>query len=120
MSIGDKAKNKAEQATGQAKETTGKATGNDDLKAEGKADQADAHTKQAGEKVKDAAKEVKDGFKSDRSSGRGSLLGGGRALACRLRAGRVEPCDGLERSRRPRKETDARLAASHARRDGAA
>ena len=64
MSIGDKAKNKAEQATGQAKETTGRATGDDDLKAEGKADQADAHTKQAGEKVKDAAKEVKDGFKS--------------------------------------------------------
>ena len=38
MSIGDKAKNKAEEATGQAKETTGKATGNRDLKAEGKAD----------------------------------------------------------------------------------
>ena len=63
MSIGDKAKHKAEQAGGQAKETTGRATGDRDLEAEGKADQSTAHAKQAGEKVKDAAKEGKDGLK---------------------------------------------------------
>jgi uncharacterized protein YjbJ (UPF0337 family) len=64
MSIGDKAKHKAEQATGQAKETTGRATGDRDLEAEGRADQTKAHGKQAGEKVKDAAKEAKRGLKS--------------------------------------------------------
>ena len=56
MSIGDKAKNKAEEVAGKGKESTGKATGDRDLEAEGKADQTAAHTKQAGEKVKDAFK----------------------------------------------------------------
>ena len=64
MSIGDKAKHKAEEVAGTGKESTGKATGNRDLEAEGQKDQTAAHTKQAGEKVKDAARELKDGFKS--------------------------------------------------------
>ena len=56
MGIGDKAKNKTEEAGGQAKETTGRVTGNRDMEAEGKGDQASATIKQAGENVKDAFK----------------------------------------------------------------
>jgi uncharacterized protein YjbJ (UPF0337 family) len=56
MSLEDNASNKAEELKGQVKEQTGKATGNEELKAEGKADQASGNLKQAGEKVKDAFK----------------------------------------------------------------
>ncbi|RFU19690.1 CsbD family protein [Geodermatophilus marinus] len=56
MSGTDKVKNKAEQLSGQAKEATGRATGDEDLRAEGKADQASGNLKQAGEKVKDVFK----------------------------------------------------------------
>ena len=38
-------------------------TGDDDLKAEGRADQAEASVKKAGENVKDAVEDVKDAFK---------------------------------------------------------
>ncbi len=56
MSDSDKMDNKAENVKGQAKETFGDVTGNDDKKAEGKADQSKSDLKQAGEKVKDAFK----------------------------------------------------------------
>ena len=58
MGIGDKAKNKVQEATGGAKESAGKATGNDDLKNEGRADQGESKAKQAGENIKDAAKNI--------------------------------------------------------------
>lgn len=60
MGIADKFSNKAEELGGRAKEAAGAATGNDDLKAEGKADQASATIKDGVEKVKDKANEVVD------------------------------------------------------------
>ena len=57
MSATDKIKNAAEDLTGHAKEAAGNATGNEDLKAEGRADQAKADLKKAGENVKDAVKD---------------------------------------------------------------
>jgi uncharacterized protein YjbJ (UPF0337 family) len=56
MSTSDKFKNKVEETTGQAKEKLGKATGDDEMRAEGKADQTKGSAKQAGEKVKDVFK----------------------------------------------------------------
>ena len=53
MGIADKAKNAAEDLKGKAKEAVGDVTGNDELKAEGKADQTKASAKKAGENVKD-------------------------------------------------------------------
>lgn len=58
MGIADDAKNKADHLKGRAKEAAGAATGNDDLKAEGRADQGLADAK---EKVAKAADKVKDG-----------------------------------------------------------
>ncbi|ATY13028.1 CsbD family protein [Amycolatopsis sp. AA4] len=58
MSVGDKARNKAEELKGRAKETVGKATGNEQWEAEGKAEQGKGNLKQAGEKVKDAVEGV--------------------------------------------------------------
>lgn len=60
MSMGDKIKNTAEEATGKVKETAGKATDNEQLGADGQGDQAkaNANAKQAGEKVKDTATDV--------------------------------------------------------------
>ncbi|MEH3032500.1 MAG: CsbD family protein [Aeromicrobium erythreum] len=63
MGIFDKAENESTDLKGKAKETIGDATGNDDLKAEGKADQAEAGIKKAGEKIKDAVSDVKDAIK---------------------------------------------------------
>lgn len=57
MSAIDKIKNATEDLTGHAKEAAGRATGNDELKAEGRADQAKADLKKAGENVKDAVKD---------------------------------------------------------------
>lgn len=54
MGTDDKIGNAAENAKGKAKEGVGHVTGDDDLKAEGKADQTKSDLKQAGEKVKDA------------------------------------------------------------------
>ena len=54
MGADDKISNAAENAKGKAKEGVGNVTGDDDLKAEGKADQTKSDLKQAGEKVKDA------------------------------------------------------------------
>ena len=54
MSAIDKIKNATEDLTGHAKEAAGRATGNDELKAEGRADQAKADLKKARENVKDA------------------------------------------------------------------
>lgn len=56
MGIADKAKNAAEDLAGKAKEVVGDVTGNDELKAEGKADQTKSSAKQAGENVKDVFK----------------------------------------------------------------
>lgn len=58
MGIADKAKNAAEdlKGKGKAKEAVGDVTGNDELKAEGKADQTKSSAKKAGENVKDAFK----------------------------------------------------------------
>ncbi|MDO5053166.1 MAG: CsbD family protein [Pseudoclavibacter sp.] len=54
MGADDKIKNAAEKAVGKVKETVGQATGNEELKAEGKAEQTGANLKNAGENVKDA------------------------------------------------------------------
>ena len=54
---------RAEDLKGRAKEAAGSVTGDDDLKAEGRADQAESSVKQAGEKVKDAVDDIKDAFK---------------------------------------------------------
>jgi uncharacterized protein YjbJ (UPF0337 family) len=54
MTTTDKAKNSAQQAKGKLKEVAGKLSGNDELRAEGRADQTKGNLKQAGEKVKDA------------------------------------------------------------------
>ena len=62
MSFGDKVGNKIDDAGGKLKEGTGKATGDDEMRAEGKADQTKASLKDAGEHVKDAAKDAKDGL----------------------------------------------------------
>ncbi|WP_334121592.1 CsbD family protein [Glutamicibacter sp.] len=62
MGLGDKIKNKAQEASGKVKETVGDATNNENLQAEGLKDQAAAKAKQAGEAVKDAAKDVRDDF----------------------------------------------------------
>jgi uncharacterized protein YjbJ (UPF0337 family) len=56
MATEDKAANKAQEMKGKAKEVLGEATGDDDLKADGKADQVKGNLKQAREKVKDAFK----------------------------------------------------------------
>lgn len=60
MGIADKFSNKAEELGGRAKEAAGAASGDDDLKAEGKADQGSAAVKGGVEKVKDKANEIAD------------------------------------------------------------
>jgi len=55
MTTTDK-KNAAQQAKGKVKEGAGKVTGDDNLRAEEKADQTKGNLKQAGEKLKDAFK----------------------------------------------------------------
>lgn len=54
MGADDKIKNAAEKAVGKVKETVGQVTGNEELKAEGKAEQTGAKLKDAGENLKDA------------------------------------------------------------------
>ncbi|WP_134767925.1 CsbD family protein [Nocardioides sp. 1609] len=56
MGIADKAKNAAQDALGKAKEAVGDAKGDDQLKAEGKADQGEATAKNKVEDVKDVFK----------------------------------------------------------------
>lgn len=63
MGTEDKFSNKAEELKGRAKENIGEATGDEELRAEGRADQTEGGLKQAGEKLKDAGKKVKDVFK---------------------------------------------------------
>jgi len=57
MALGDEIQAKAEQAVGQVKEGVGDAVGDDQLKAEGKADQVSGAVK---EKLHDAAGAIKD------------------------------------------------------------
>ncbi|GAA1257271.1 CsbD family protein [Sphaerisporangium rubeum] len=63
MGADDKISNKAEQLKGKAKKGIGEATGDEDLRAEGRADESSGRMKEAGERVKDAAKNVKKAFK---------------------------------------------------------
>jgi uncharacterized protein YjbJ (UPF0337 family) len=56
VSATDKAKDKAQPATGKVKKGAGKAIDDPYLEGEGKADQVKGNLKQAGEKVKDAFK----------------------------------------------------------------
>lgn len=56
MGIVDKAKNKAQSASGKVEEKAGQATDDRSMEAEGKGDQMAGDLKQAGEKVKDAFK----------------------------------------------------------------
>ncbi|MFI7441645.1 CsbD family protein [Nonomuraea indica] len=63
MGTEDKFSHKAEELKGRAKENIGEATGDEELRAEGRADQTEGGLKQAGEKLKDAGKKVKDAFK---------------------------------------------------------
>jgi len=51
----DKAKDKAEQATGEAKEKAGRATDNEDLEESGKRDQVSGEAKEAGHDLRDKA-----------------------------------------------------------------
>ena len=55
MGVFDKAKDKAEQATGEVKERTGEATGNEDLENAGKRDQVSGEAKEAGHDLRDKA-----------------------------------------------------------------
>ncbi|MGI9004348.1 MAG: CsbD family protein [Pseudonocardia sp.] len=65
MGTDDKIQNKTEELVGKGKEAIGDATGDDELRAEGRADQTEAGLKQAGEKVKDAVGKVKDAVTKD-------------------------------------------------------
>ncbi|MGH3485778.1 MAG: CsbD family protein [Nocardioidaceae bacterium] len=56
MGNGDKARHKAQEATGKAKKAAGKATDNDKLEGRGKREKKKANVKQAGQKAKDALK----------------------------------------------------------------
>jgi uncharacterized protein YjbJ (UPF0337 family) len=60
MGLHDKISNKADELTGKAKEAAGDVTGDDQLKAEGKADQAAAVVKDAIADVKDTAGKLVD------------------------------------------------------------
>ena len=56
MGLDDKIENQADKVKGKAKEAAGTAHGDEELRAEGKADQTKGDVKQAGEKIKDAFK----------------------------------------------------------------
>lgn len=58
MGLGDKIRNKVQEATGKIKEKTGDATDNERLQAEGLKDQAVADAKQAAERIKDRTKDI--------------------------------------------------------------
>ncbi|WP_069166419.1 CsbD family protein [Nocardia altamirensis] len=60
MSLSDKIGNKVDEFSGKAKEAAGTATGDDELRAEGKADQAEAGIKGAVDDVKDAIGDAVD------------------------------------------------------------
>ena len=67
MSLGDKMRNKAGQASGKAKETVGKITGDKRLEGEGRLQHGKATLAEDAEKLKggakDAAEHIKDAFK---------------------------------------------------------
>ena len=67
MGLGDKMRNKADQASGKAKETVGKITGDKRLEGEGRLQHGKATLAEDAEKlkegVKDAAEHVKDAFR---------------------------------------------------------
>jgi uncharacterized protein YjbJ (UPF0337 family) len=54
---------KAQELKGRAKEAAGAVTGDDEKRAEGRADQASGKARQAGEKLRDAAEDAKDALK---------------------------------------------------------
>lgn len=67
MDLGDKMKNKANEASGKAKEAVGKLTDDEKLEAEGRLQHDKAKVAEAADKVKkgvqDAADDIKDVFK---------------------------------------------------------
>ena len=54
---------KADELKGRAKEAAGAVTGDDEQRAEGRADQRKGKARQAGEKVREAAEDVKDAIR---------------------------------------------------------
>ena len=66
MSLGDKMRNKADQASGKAKEAAGKMTGDRRLEVEGRLQHGKATLAEDAEKLeegaKDAAEHIKDAF----------------------------------------------------------
>jgi uncharacterized protein YjbJ (UPF0337 family) len=54
---------KAQEMKGRAKEAAGVVTGDDEKRAEGRADQASGKARQAGEKLRDAAEDANDALK---------------------------------------------------------
>jgi uncharacterized protein YjbJ (UPF0337 family) len=67
MGLGDKVRNKADQASGKAKEAVGKITGDTRLEVEGRLQQGRAGLSEGAGKLKDgmsdAAEHIKDAFK---------------------------------------------------------
>jgi uncharacterized protein YjbJ (UPF0337 family) len=51
---------KSQELKGRAKEAAGAVTGDDEKRAEGRADQAGGKARQAGEKLRDAARDAKE------------------------------------------------------------
>jgi uncharacterized protein YjbJ (UPF0337 family) len=51
---------KAQELKGRAKEAAGAVTGDDEKRAEGRADQAGGKARQAGEKLREAAEDARD------------------------------------------------------------
>jgi uncharacterized protein YjbJ (UPF0337 family) len=54
---------KQQELKGRAKEAAGALTGDDEQRAEGRADQSQGKARQAGEKVRDAVDDMKDALK---------------------------------------------------------
>lgn len=63
MSAVNTTKNTALKARGRAKEAAGAVVGNEDLKAEGRADQLLAAIRQSGNRLEDSFKSLKKAFK---------------------------------------------------------
>lgn len=64
MGLGDKIRNKAQEASGQAKEKLGQATDDEKLQGAGEQEQRQSRASQAGENVKDAARNITGGDKN--------------------------------------------------------
>ncbi|MFL4474430.1 CsbD family protein [Paeniglutamicibacter sp. MACA_103] len=58
MGLGEKIRNKAQEAVGKMRKNAGDATDNESLHFKGAKEEAEAKAKQAGEHLKDAAKHI--------------------------------------------------------------